>query len=54
MPVLCHVYITMDSYLSMRVQSGVVAQELVQAVAGRMDVSQEELVLVGVTYPGGK
>uniref|UniRef100_A0A3Q3C8S6 Rap guanine nucleotide exchange factor 5 n=1 Tax=Haplochromis burtoni TaxID=8153 RepID=A0A3Q3C8S6_HAPBU len=52
--VLCHVYITMDSYLSMRVQSGVVAQELVQAVAERMDVSQEELVLVGVTYPGGR
>ncbi|XP_003454478.2 rap guanine nucleotide exchange factor 5b isoform X1 [Oreochromis niloticus] len=52
--VLCHVYITMDSYLSMRVQSGVVAQELVQAVAERMDVSQQELVLVGVTYPGGR
>uniref|UniRef100_A0A3Q0SB39 Rap guanine nucleotide exchange factor 5 n=1 Tax=Amphilophus citrinellus TaxID=61819 RepID=A0A3Q0SB39_AMPCI len=52
--VLCHVYITMDSYLSMRVQSGVVAQELVQAVAERMDVSLEELVLVAVTYPGGR
>lgn len=44
----------MDSYLSMRVQSGVVAQELVQAVAERMDVSPEDLVLVAVTYPGGK
>uniref|UniRef100_A0A3Q4HP23 Rap guanine nucleotide exchange factor 5 n=1 Tax=Neolamprologus brichardi TaxID=32507 RepID=A0A3Q4HP23_NEOBR len=40
--------------LYMRVQSGVVAQELVQAVAERMDVSHEELVLVGVTYPGGR
>lgn len=53
-PVLCHVYITMDSYLSMRAHPGVVAQELVQAVAERMDVPQGDLVLVAVTYPGGK
>uniref|UniRef100_A0A4W6D3M5 Rap guanine nucleotide exchange factor 5 n=1 Tax=Lates calcarifer TaxID=8187 RepID=A0A4W6D3M5_LATCA len=52
--VLCHVYITMDSYLSMRVHAGVVAQELLQAVAERMDVPQGELVLVAVTYPGGR
>ena len=51
---LCHVYITMDSYLSMRAHPGVVAQELLQAVAERMDVPQGELVLVAVTYPGGK
>ncbi|XP_061632560.1 rap guanine nucleotide exchange factor 5-like isoform X1 [Phyllopteryx taeniolatus] len=50
----CHVYITMDSYLSMRAHPGVVAQELLQAVAERMDVSQGELVLVAVTYPGGR
>ncbi|KAM7383623.1 hypothetical protein PAMP_003258 [Pampus punctatissimus] len=52
--VLCHVYITMDSYLSMRVHAGVVSQQLLQAVADRMDIPQGELVLVAVTYPGGK
>ncbi|KAM8735476.1 rap guanine nucleotide exchange factor 5b [Acanthopagrus schlegelii] len=52
--VLCHVYITMDSYLSMRAHAGMVAQELLQAVADRMDVPQGELVLVAVTYPGGR
>lgn len=52
--VLCHVYITIDSYLSMRTHAAVVAQELLHAVAERMDVPQGELVLVAVTYPGGK
>ncbi|XP_029308058.1 rap guanine nucleotide exchange factor 5-like [Cottoperca gobio] len=52
--VLCHVYITMDSFLSMRTQAGVVAQELLQAVAERMDVPLAELVLVAVTYNGGR
>lgn len=44
----------MDSYLSMKVDSEAVAQELLQAVADRMDVPQAELLLVAVTYPGGK
>ncbi|KAL7394513.1 hypothetical protein ABVT39_027170 [Epinephelus coioides] len=52
--VLCHVYITMDSFLSMRAHGGVVAQELLQAVAERMDVPQGKLVLVAVTYNGGR
>ncbi|XP_061771901.1 rap guanine nucleotide exchange factor 5-like isoform X3 [Nerophis ophidion] len=52
--VSCHVYITMDSYLSLMAHPGVVAQELLQMVAERMDVSQGELVLVAVTYPGGR
>ncbi|XP_045900527.1 rap guanine nucleotide exchange factor 5-like isoform X1 [Micropterus dolomieu] len=52
--VLCHVYITMDSYLSMRAHPQVVAQELLQVVAERMDVPLGELVLVAVTYPGGR
>lgn len=51
---LCQVYITMDSYLSVRASAGVVAQELLQAVAERMDIPQADLVLVAVTYPGGK
>lgn len=44
----------MNSYLSVRVHVGVVAQELLQVVAERMDVLVGELVLVAVTYPGGK
>ncbi|XP_034084203.1 rap guanine nucleotide exchange factor 5-like isoform X1 [Gymnodraco acuticeps] len=52
--VLCHVYITMDSFLSMRAHGGVVAQELLQAVAERMDVPLGGLVLVAVTYNGGR
>lgn len=51
---LCHVYITMNSYLCMRVHARLVAQELLQAVAERMDVPQGDLALVAVTYPGGK
>ncbi|XP_074539808.1 rap guanine nucleotide exchange factor 5b isoform X2 [Halichoeres trimaculatus] len=52
--VLCHVYITMDSYVSMKAHVGAVAQELLQAAADRMDVPQGELVLVAVTYTGGR
>uniref|UniRef100_A0A3B4ACR7 Uncharacterized protein n=1 Tax=Periophthalmus magnuspinnatus TaxID=409849 RepID=A0A3B4ACR7_9GOBI len=52
--VLCHVYISMDSYLSIRASGGIVAQELLQAVAERMDVPLGDLVLVAITYPGGK
>lgn len=44
----------MDSFLSMRAHAGIVAQELLQAVAERMDVPLGELVLVAVTYTGGK
>ncbi|KAM8827062.1 rap guanine nucleotide exchange factor 5-like isoform 1-T1 [Synchiropus picturatus] len=52
--VLCHVYITLDSYLSLRVHPGLLAQELLQTVADRMDVSAADLVLVAITYPGGR
>ncbi|XP_027868395.1 rap guanine nucleotide exchange factor 5b isoform X1 [Xiphophorus couchianus] len=52
--VLCRVYVTMDSYLSAKVHSEVVAQELLQAVAERMDVPASELILVAITYPGGR
>ncbi|XP_058504653.1 rap guanine nucleotide exchange factor 5-like isoform X1 [Solea solea] len=50
--VLCHLYITMDSYLSMKAHAGVLAQDLLHTVAERMDVPEEELILVAVTYPG--
>ncbi|XP_041843993.1 rap guanine nucleotide exchange factor 5-like [Melanotaenia boesemani] len=52
--VLCHVYVTMDSYLSIRVHSEIMAQELLQAAAERLNVPQAELVLVAITYPGGR
>ncbi|XP_034409594.1 rap guanine nucleotide exchange factor 5-like isoform X2 [Cyclopterus lumpus] len=52
--VLCHVYITMDSFLSMRARTGIVAQELLQALAERMEVPLGKLVLVAVTYNGGR
>ncbi|CAB1446423.1 unnamed protein product [Pleuronectes platessa] len=52
--VLCRVYITLESYLSTKAHADVVAQELLQAVAERMDVPQGELVLVAVTYTGGR
>lgn len=44
----------MDSYLSVKAGVGVVAQELLQAVADGMDVPQGDLGLVAATYPGGK
>lgn len=53
-PVLCRVYVTMDSYLSAKVHRETVAHELLQAVAERMDVPASELILVAITYPGGK
>ncbi|KAK9513655.1 hypothetical protein VZT92_027171 [Zoarces viviparus] len=52
--VLCHVYITMESFLSMRANAGIVAQELLQAVAERMEVPLGKLVLVAVTYNEGR
>uniref|UniRef100_A0A8C7KPL3 Rap guanine nucleotide exchange factor 5 n=1 Tax=Oncorhynchus kisutch TaxID=8019 RepID=A0A8C7KPL3_ONCKI len=52
--VLCHVYVSMDSYLSVRSLASVVAQGLLQEVAERLDVPLEELVLLAVTYPGEK
>ncbi|XP_038125490.1 rap guanine nucleotide exchange factor 5-like isoform X1 [Cyprinodon tularosa] len=51
---LCRVYVTMDSYLSAKVHYEVVAQELLQAVAERIDVPSSELILVAITYPGGR
>uniref|UniRef100_A0A8C6WFH7 Rap guanine nucleotide exchange factor (GEF) 5a n=1 Tax=Neogobius melanostomus TaxID=47308 RepID=A0A8C6WFH7_9GOBI len=52
--VLCHVYISMDSYLSVRASAAIVAHELLRAVAERMDVPLGDLVLVAITYPGGR
>ncbi|KAM8869113.1 rap guanine nucleotide exchange factor 5-like isoform 2-T2 [Spinachia spinachia] len=51
---LCHVYVTMDSFLSMRAHAGMVAEELLQALAERMEVPLENLVLLAVTYNGSR
>ncbi|XP_060777762.1 rap guanine nucleotide exchange factor 5b isoform X2 [Neoarius graeffei] len=52
--VLCHVYVTMDSYVSVRTHSEVTAQELLAAVAERLECAEEDMVLVAVTYSRGK
>ncbi|KAJ3597931.1 hypothetical protein NHX12_001447 [Muraenolepis orangiensis] len=52
--VLCHVHLNMVSYLSVRTRAGVAAQGLLEAVAKRVDVPAEDLVLVAITYTGGR
>lgn len=50
---MCRVYVSCDSYLSMRVKPAVVAQELLHIVAQRMDRSEDDMMLVVQTYSGG-
>ncbi|KAL0985503.1 hypothetical protein UPYG_G00157720 [Umbra pygmaea] len=52
--VLCHVYVSMDSYLSVRSLASAEAQRLLQLVADRLDVPVHDLVLLAVTYSGEK
>ncbi|XP_067267698.1 rap guanine nucleotide exchange factor 5 [Chanodichthys erythropterus] len=52
--VMCRVYVSCDSYLSMRVKPAVVAQELLHIVAQRMDRSEDDMMLVVQTYSGEK
>ncbi|KAK3532532.1 hypothetical protein QTP86_023741 [Hemibagrus guttatus] len=52
--VMCHVYMSSDSYLSVRVRTTVVAQELLHVVAQRMEKPVEDMVLVAQTYSGEK
>ncbi|XP_046690542.1 rap guanine nucleotide exchange factor 5 isoform X2 [Silurus meridionalis] len=52
--VMCHVYVSSDSYLSVRVRMTVVAQELLYIVAQRMEKPVEDMVLVAQTYSGEK
>lgn len=51
--VMCRVYVSCDSYLSMRVKPAVVAQELLHIVAQRMDRSEDDMMLMVQTYSGG-
>ncbi|KAI2655453.1 Rap guanine nucleotide exchange factor 5 [Labeo rohita] len=52
--VLCRVYVTMDSYVSVRTHSEVSVQELLSTVAERLDCAEDDMVLMAVTYPGEK
>ncbi|KAK7139514.1 hypothetical protein R3I93_016600 [Phoxinus phoxinus] len=50
--VMCRVYVSCDSYLSMRVKPSVVAQELLHIVSQRMDRSEDDMMLTVQTYSG--
>ncbi|XP_016375589.1 rap guanine nucleotide exchange factor 5 [Sinocyclocheilus rhinocerous] len=52
--VMCRVYVSSDSYLSVRVKPAVVAQELLHIVSQRMDRSEDDMMLVVQTYSGEK
>lgn len=52
--VLCRVYVTVDSYVSVRTHSEVCVQELLRAVAERLDCAEDDMVLMALTYPGEK
>ncbi|XP_072561503.1 rap guanine nucleotide exchange factor 5 isoform X4 [Paramormyrops kingsleyae] len=52
--VLCRVYVTPDSYLSVRAKATVVAQDLLRVVAEKMEQAEEELALAAVSYTGEK
>lgn len=51
--VVCHLYVTMDSYMSVRTHSEVTAQELLAAVAERLECAEDDMVLLAVTYSRG-
>lgn len=51
--VLCRVYVTIDSYVSVRTHSEVSVQELLRTVAERLDCAEDDMVLMAVVYPGG-
>ncbi|XP_051722529.1 rap guanine nucleotide exchange factor 5b isoform X2 [Ctenopharyngodon idella] len=52
--VLCRVYVTIDSYVSVRTHSDVSVQELLRTVAERLDYAEDDMVLMAVAYPGEK
>uniref|UniRef100_A0A673H2A6 Rap guanine nucleotide exchange factor 5-like n=1 Tax=Sinocyclocheilus rhinocerous TaxID=307959 RepID=A0A673H2A6_9TELE len=52
--VWCRVYVTIDSYVSVRTHGEVSVQELLSTVAERLDCDEDDMVLMAVTYPGEK
>lgn len=51
--VLCRVYVTVDSYVSLRTHSEVSVQELLRTVAERLDCAEDDMVLMALTFPEG-
>ncbi|XP_031432824.1 rap guanine nucleotide exchange factor 5-like [Clupea harengus] len=52
--VLYRLYVSEDSYISVKAQSSVRAQHLLSLVADRLDCLQEDMVLAALTYAGEK
>ncbi|XP_030644944.1 rap guanine nucleotide exchange factor 5 [Chanos chanos] len=52
--VLCRVYVSPDSYLSVRTRPTLVAQELLSIIAHKMEKPEEDMVLVSQSYNGEK
>ncbi|XP_076158259.1 rap guanine nucleotide exchange factor 5 isoform X1 [Alosa pseudoharengus] len=52
--VLCRVYVSPDSFVSVRTRSTVVTQELLRVVAQKMERPEEDMMLAAVTYSGEK
>ncbi|KAL2080637.1 hypothetical protein ACEWY4_024430 [Coilia grayii] len=52
--VLCRVYVSSDSYVSVRTRSTVVTQELLRVVAQKMERPEEDMMLAAVSYSGEK
>uniref|UniRef100_A0A3B3Q936 Uncharacterized protein n=1 Tax=Paramormyrops kingsleyae TaxID=1676925 RepID=A0A3B3Q936_9TELE len=50
--VFCHVYVTADSYLSIKTYTAVEAQELLSITAGRMECTEDGLLLAAETCAG--
>uniref|UniRef100_A0A8C5VF19 Rap guanine nucleotide exchange factor 5 n=1 Tax=Microcebus murinus TaxID=30608 RepID=A0A8C5VF19_MICMU len=50
----CHVYITEHSYVSVKAKVSSTAQEILKVVAEKIQHAEEDLVLVAITFSGGK
>uniref|UniRef100_W5N0M7 Rap guanine nucleotide exchange factor 5 n=1 Tax=Lepisosteus oculatus TaxID=7918 RepID=W5N0M7_LEPOC len=52
--VFCRVYVTTDSYVSVKAKAPVSAQELLRAVAEKMEQTEEDMALMVVTFTGAE
>lgn len=52
--VICCVYVSADSYLSVHTHPSLEAHELLRIVALKMDRAEEDMVLAVVSHTGGK
>ena len=51
--VICHVHVSVDSYLSVHTHRMLEAHELLRIVGSKLDRSEEEMVLAVVSHTGG-